>query len=60
MAGEPVRIYFRGKKIKTGTAWKSGSYAYKFKVGKKTGKAVVSVYGAFNNRKGQKAFKVVK
>lgn len=59
-AGEPVKVYFRGKVVKTGYATKSGTFARTFSVGKKTGKTKVTVRGAFSNRTGSKAFRVVK
>mgnify|MGYP000885028167 CR=1 FL=1 len=59
-AGEPVKVYLRGKQIKTGKANKSGTFKTSIKVGKKTGNAKITVKGAFANRKGAKTFTVVK
>ncbi len=59
-AGEPVKVYLRGKQVRTGKADKAGSFKTSIKVGKKTGKAKITVTGAFANRKGAKTFKVVK
>ncbi len=57
---EPVRVYYRGKLVKRGVASSKGNFAYRFRVGTKVGKAKVTVYGAYANRKGVKTFRVVK
>lgn len=57
---EPVRVYYRGKLIKRGTASTYGNFSHKFRVGTKVGKTKVTVYGAYANRKGVKNFRVVK
>ncbi|MFO6452607.1 MULTISPECIES: hypothetical protein [unclassified Aeromicrobium] len=60
VAGEPVRVYYRGKLVKRGVASKSGSYTYRLKVGKKVGTAKVIVRGAYAERNGVRVFRVVK
>ncbi|WP_286930286.1 MULTISPECIES: hypothetical protein [Aeromicrobium] len=59
-AAEPVRVYYRGKLVKRGVASKSGTYTYRLKVGRKTGKVKVIVRGAYAERNGVRAFRVVK
>lgn len=59
-AREPVRVYYRGKLVKRGTASSNGTYSHTFRVGKKLGKAKVTVFGAYANRSGAKVFRVVK
>ncbi|MCD9155127.1 prenyltransferase/squalene oxidase repeat-containing protein [Aeromicrobium duanguangcaii] len=60
VAGEPVRIQYRGKVVKRGVASSKGTFTYRFKVGRKTGTAKVVVRGAFAGRQGATSFKVVK
>lgn len=59
-AGEPVKVYYRGKVVRTGVATTSGTFTRAVKVGRKTGKVKVTVRGAFSNRSGVKTFRVVK
>ncbi|MBA4607793.1 hypothetical protein H1W00_04815 [Aeromicrobium sp. Marseille-Q0843] len=59
-AAEPVRVYYRGKLVKRGVASKSGTYTYRLKVGRKTGKVKVIVRGAYAERNGVRVFRVVK
>lgn len=60
VAGEPVRVYYRGKLVKRGVASKTGSYTYRLKVGKKVGRTKVIVRGAYGERNGVRVFRVVK
>lgn len=60
VAGEPVRVYYRGKLAKRGVASKSGSYTYRFNVGRKVGKTKVTVRGAYGDRNGVRVFRVVR
>lgn len=60
VAGEPVRVYYRGKLVKRGVASKAGSYTYRLKVGKKVGRTKVIVRGAYAERNGVRVFRVVK
>ncbi|SKB07860.1 prenyltransferase/squalene oxidase repeat-containing protein [Aeromicrobium choanae] len=60
VAGEPVRVYYRGKLVKRGVATKTGTYTYRLKVGKRIGKAKVIVRGAYSERNGVRVFRVVK
>lgn len=57
-AGEPLRIIYGGRVIKTGRATSTGTYAYAFTVGRTTGLKAVKVQGAFANRAGSKTFRV--
>lgn len=57
---ESVRVYYRGKVVKRATANGKGAAVVRFKVTKKVGKAKLVVRGAFANRNGVKAFRVVK
>lgn len=57
---EPVRVYYRGKLVKRGVASAKGTYTYRVKVGRKTGKAKVIVRGAYADRQGARTFRVVK
>lgn len=59
-AREPVQVRYRGKLVKRGYATTQGTYTYRFKVGRKVGKATVSVRGAYADRKGSRTFRVVK
>lgn len=59
-AREPVRVYYRGKLVKRGVASSQGNFAYRVKVGKKTGKVKVVVRGAYADRNGTRVFRVVK
>lgn len=56
---EPVKLYVKGKLVKTGTATSNGTFRYSFKVGV-LGWSKVSVYGAFVNRSALKTYTAVK
>ncbi|GAA3541920.1 hypothetical protein AFL01nite_25560 [Aeromicrobium flavum] len=60
VAGEPVRVQYRGKTVKRGVASAKGTYTHRFKVGRTTGTVRVVVRGAYGNRLGKTAFKVVR
>lgn len=57
-AGEPLKVIYGGKVIKTGKATSTGTYGYAFPVGRATGLKAVKVQGAFTNRVGSKTFRV--
>lgn len=57
-AGEPLKVIYGGKVIKTGRATSTGTYGYAFPVGRATGLKAVKVQGAFTNRVGSKTFRV--
>lgn len=60
-AGERVAVFFRGKRIRRGTASAAGVYRTSFKVGRRVGKAKVVVKGQFADiRKGSTTFRVVR
>lgn len=60
-AGERVTVFFRGKRIRRGTASAAGVYRTSFKVGRRVGKAKVVVKGQFADiRKGSTTFRVVR
>lgn len=59
-AREPVQVRYRGKLVKRAVASSTGTYTYRFRVGRTTGKATVSVRGAYADRKGTRTFRVVK
>jgi hypothetical protein len=57
-AGEPVKVVYNGRVIKTAKATTTGTYALTFAVGTATGTRTVKIQGAFADRIGSKSFKV--
>lgn len=57
-SGEPVKIGYGGKAIKSSHASAKGTYTYSFNVGSKRGRQPVSFVGAFDNRRGLTSFTV--
>lgn len=59
LPGEPVKVRYRGKVVRSGKADASGRYATSFKVGMTWGTRTVRVEGARANRTGVARFSVV-
>lgn len=57
-AGEPIKVVYGGRTIRTAKASASGSYAVSFPVGRSRGLKSVKIRGAFSNRAGTKTFRV--
>lgn len=55
-AGEKLKVYVAGKRIKTAKANSKGKYTLSFKVTGKKGKKTVKVIGQFSNRSTSKKF----
>lgn len=57
-AGEPVKVTYAGKVIKSGKASATGTFSLTFPVGTAKGAKTVKIQGAFADRVGSKTFKV--
>ncbi len=57
-AGEPLKVYVSGKRVKTAKAYSNGKYSLSVKVTGRSGKKTVKVVGAFTNRTASKKFRL--
>lgn len=60
VAGEPVKLYFRGRQIAGNRATGKGTFSKTFRVGKGTGRKSVKAVGITDDRSGSRAFRVVR